>query len=134
MDRQVEAATAAVERGGQRAGDRTSVVARGSPEQGTNSAEARMTETIAVLALVISALSFALSVYSVWRIKRKETPHAWAEVENTNVPNLYTATIYLKNPTQYFLAFQSVGIRLQRIPVDEKQDFRLIQYGAFRGR
>lgn len=89
--------------------------------------------TTAVLALVISALSFALSAYSIWLARKKETPHAWAEVEKTTTPRLYLLTIKLRNPTQYVLKFAALSIPLDRIPIDETQSFLLIKADAFRG-
>jgi hypothetical protein len=93
-----------------------------------------VTPVIAALALVVSILSLGLSAYSAWQVRRKETPHAWAEIESTKVPNIFTATIKMRNPTQYFLSFSAVMVPIERIPVDEKQSFRLVEYGAFKGR
>jgi hypothetical protein len=93
-----------------------------------------MTQAIAGLALVVSTLSFALSVYSVWLSRKKETPHAWAEVEKTNTPRLFVVTVKLRNPTQYVFKFAALSVPLDRIPVDEKQDFLLAQRGTFAGR
>jgi hypothetical protein len=91
-----------------------------------------MTQTTAVFALVIAALSFCLSLYSVWRVHIKETPHAWAEVEKTTTPRLYLLTIKLRNPTQYVLKFAALSIPLERIPIDERQSFLMIKIDAFR--
>jgi hypothetical protein len=93
-----------------------------------------MTQIIAGLALVVSALSFGLSVYSVWFARKKETPHAWAEVQQTNTPRLYVVTVKLRNPTQYVFKFAGISVPVDRIPVDEKQNFLLARPYAFRGR
>lgn len=93
-----------------------------------------MTQIIAGLALVISALSFGLSVYSVWFARKKETPHAWAEVEKTNTPRLYVVTLKLRNPTQYVFKFAAVSVPIDRVPLDENQDFVMAPRGAFHGR
>jgi hypothetical protein len=93
-----------------------------------------MTAVIAALALTISVLSLGLSVYSVWRVRKKETPHAWAEVEKTNTPRLYVVTVKLRNPTQYVFKFNGMSVPLDTVPVDEKQSFLLAQRDAFRGR
>ena len=92
-----------------------------------------MTAVIAALAFVVSVLSFGLSVYSVWRVRKKETPHAWAEVEKTNTPRLYVVTVKLRNPTQYVFKFNGMSVPLDRVPVDEKQRFLLAQRDTFRG-
>jgi hypothetical protein len=92
-----------------------------------------MTALISALALAVSVLSLGLSVYSVWRVRKKETPHAWAGVEKTNTPRLYVVTVKLRNPTQYVFKFAAMSVPLNRIPVDEKQDFLLVQRDAFRG-
>ena len=93
-----------------------------------------MTAVIASLALTVSVLSLGLSVYSVWRVRKKETPHAWAEVEKTNTPRLYVVTVKLRNPTQYVFKFNGMSVPLDTVPVDEKQSFLLAQRDAFRGR
>jgi len=92
-----------------------------------------MTAVISALALVVSVLSLGLSGYSIWRVRKKETPHAWAEVERTNTPRLYVVTVKLRNPTQYLFKFSGISVPLDRVPVDERQRFILVERGAFRG-
>ena len=65
---------------------------------------------------------------------QKKSPHAWAEVEQTTTPRLYIVTLKLRNPTQYVFKFAAVSVPIDRVPLDEKQDFVLAQRGAFRGR
>ena len=84
---------------------------------------------ISAFALVISSLSFALSFYSVWRVRKKETSHAWAEIERTGVrDNFFVLTIKLRNPTQYLLKFAALSVPLSRYPMDERQDFYLMNH------
>ena len=54
-------------------------------------------------------------------------------MEKTNTPGLYVVTVKLRNPTQYLFKFAAISVPLHRIPVDEKQNFLLVQRGAFRG-
>jgi hypothetical protein len=65
-------------------------------------------EIISALAFAISALGFVLSFLSFWRVWRMDRPHAWAEIEATDVPNWFKATVRLRNPTRYVLKLDAL--------------------------
>jgi hypothetical protein len=86
------------------------------------------------IALVIAALSLSVSAYSLWRTLKRERVHAWAEVERTTTPRLYLLTVHLRNPTQYVLKVESLYTPQDRVPLDERQGFFLVQADAFQGK
>jgi hypothetical protein len=90
-------------------------------------------DIVAVLALVVAALGFVLSFLSFWRVRQMGEPHAWAQIEATDIRNCYKLTVKMRNPTPYVLKFDSLGVEIQRVPVDDKQDFRLVELKSLSG-
>jgi hypothetical protein len=91
------------------------------------------TAIIALCALVVSTGSLVISILSYRRVSKLEEPIAWAETTALIVENCWVITVHLRNPSRYAVRPAAISVPIERVPVDDRQDFLLADYsGVFK--
>jgi hypothetical protein len=87
-------------------------------------------EFISAWALLISALGFGVSIFSLWQTFAAETPIAWLDVQTTETTDCWIANVHLRNRSSVTLRAVSVSVPIGAVPIGKKQDFLLGDYEA----
>jgi len=82
-------------------------------------------EVVSVLALLVSGLSLGVAFLSFWRSYLAQQPLAWLEVQTTQIPNEWLATIHLRNRSPFDWRAVHAMVPLTKFPLTDKQDFLL---------
>ena len=85
-------------------------------------------EIISALALAVSILSLAVTVFMALRTIDAEKPFAWVEIEKTDKAGCWIAKIHLRNRSRFDLQGIKVIVPVRGVPITEKQDFFLVEY------
>ena len=85
-------------------------------------------EIISSLALIVSAIGLLISFLSFKKASNREALNAWGELHSIGAENCWRLSIHIRNQTRYDIRPEALGVPVERIPIDEKQDFTLGDY------
>ena len=85
-------------------------------------------EIISALALAVSVLSLAATLFIAWRTAAAEKPLAWIKLEPTGNEECWVANIHLRNRSRFDLRGREVWVPIKSVPITKKQDFFMIEY------